>query len=147
MRKFKLKGIERAVKELNNTILITRDDFSKEYIDKNADIKIQMLKDSKAIDSITTDNLIKGLIVCSNYYLPAIELEENLKTVKTKLEKLIRKGAAVKIVKFQEDSMRLIIKVNGDNKYNFYGSTFNQILEMVEDSSKTIASNLKTINI
>ena len=142
MRKINLKGLERAVKELNKTIIITRDDFSKKHIDKDVDIKIQILHEGRVVDSVSTSNLIKGLIVLSNHYLEELIFLEDVKKKKAKLERIVRKGAEVEISNFTEKLICLKVKINGDNKYNFYAENFTDVLASVEDLGKTVESHL-----
>lgn len=142
MSRIKLAGIEIAVKNLNKTILISKDELSKKLMNKNADLKIEVLKNDMVVNGTTAENLIEGLMVCSNYYLPALELEEKVKKPRIKLEKLIRKGAEVKIEKFCEDSIKLIVIVNGKSKYHFYAKKITDLLKMVEESNKLISSEL-----
>ena len=142
MSKIKLKGLEKVVKELDKTILIRKDDFSKKHINKDVDIKIAILHEGRVIDSVSTSNLIKGLIVLSNHYLEELEYLEDVKKVKTKLEKAIRKGAEVEVEKFTEDSMHMVVRINGNNKYNFYGPSFSDIFKLVENSNKMLEAEL-----
>lgn len=146
MRKIKLKGLERAVKELNKTILIRKDDFSKEHIDKDLDLRIDLIKDDEVVNGVTTDNLIKGLIVCSNYYLPLMEIED-IKKAKTKLEKAVKRGAVIVVEKFTEESMHMVVRIDGKNKYNFYGPSFSDIFKLVENSNKMLEAELERIGL
>lgn len=144
MKKLKFEGIEYAIKKLNQKINISIDDFSKQFIDKKADIRIEILEDGKVVNGITTQNLIRGLIVCSNHYLPESVDLEDIRDVKTKFEKTIRKGVVAKIEKVNnKDSLiRLIIEIKGKDKYTYYSENFINLLHMVEETKKVVQNSL-----
>ena len=142
--KLKLSGLDIAIKERNNTIQITpADDFFKKFINSKSDISIESLEDGEVVNGTMTDNLMKVLIVCSNYYLPESVEQEDICNIKTKLEKLIRKGLIVKIKKFTEDAslIQLVVNVNGEDKYYFYASNVVDVLRMTQEH-KMILKNI-----
>lgn len=144
MSKLKLSGLDIAIKEKNNTIRISpANDFSKKFINAQADIGIEILEDGRVVNGTDTENLVKGLIVCSNYYLPELSELELIRKGKTKLEKAVRKGAIVEIKKFTEDQslIQLNININGENKYNFYSKRVVDVLRMTQEH-KTVFQNI-----
>lgn len=134
MKKVSLEGLDIAIKQLNKTLLITRtDDFTKKYINKDAEINIEILKDGRVVNGTTTENLIRGLIVCSNYYLPYNAEQEKIKKARTQLENLVREGAVAKIKMFNTNLMQLEINVKGEDKYNYYGNGLTDLIKFVEE--------------
>ena len=107
---------------------------------------LNYLKDKKIIH-LNDINLIKGLIVLSNHYLEELEYLEDVKKVKTKLEKAIKKGVEVKVEKFCEDSMHMVVRINGNNKYNFYGPTFADLFSLAEMRNSMLCSDLDRVNL
>lgn len=145
MKKVNLEGLNIAIKELNKTILISRsDDFTKKYINKDADIIIEILKDGRVVNGTSTENLVRGLIVCSNYYLPDNAEQEIVKKYKTRLEKLVRKGMTIEIKKMNtsNDLIQLIVYANGVGNHNFYAHKMLEVLKLVEDCGKGLNNNL-----
>lgn len=144
MKNIKLEGLDNIIKEKNNTIQISpADEFSKRFISKKADIRIEILEDGEVVNGTTTNNLIRGLIVCSNHYLPDTAEIEEMYEIKTKLERAVRKGAEVTIKRFGKanDRIHLAVNIKGENKYNFYLDTLAEILEMVEETNKKLQLN------
>jgi len=132
MSKVSLVGLDVAVKLLNNTIKIKSEE-SQYNNKKTNDIKIEICnKDERVIDSLTTSNLVNGLIVCSNYFLSESMEQDAIKNYKTKLEKSIKNGATVKIDMFKKDMVRLAVNVDGRDKFNFYGKKVIELIESAE---------------
>ena len=103
MSKVKLSGLDIVVKNFCKTIKVSKEDKDSEfYISGN--IKIEIANENGEIDNgISCNNLIRGLMVCSNYYQPDLMCVEDVKNYKCKLEKLIQKGAIVNISKLSEN--------------------------------------------
>jgi len=142
MSKVKLSGLDIAVKELDNTIKIKKEDSSN---GKEDNIRIDIInKEGNIIDGLSTENLIKGLIVCSNTFLPENEPLENVKKYKCRLEKLIKKGAIVKVdmLSKEHDIMRLTIHIKGRDKYNFYSPTLMEAVKFTEEYKTVLKTEL-----
>ena len=103
MSKVKLAGIDRIVKNLNKTVIISKEEDNR---DKHFNIQVGILDaQGNIVNGITCENIIRGLIICSNYYLTSEEISEEVKNYKSKLEKLVRHGVVVKIQKFHNEGI------------------------------------------
>ena len=60
---------------------------------------------------------------------------------------LHRKGVEVEVEKFCEDSMHMVVRINGKNKYNFYGPTFADLFSLVEMRNSMLCSDLDRVNL
>ena len=140
MSKVKLAGIDRIVKNLNKTVIISKDEENK---DKRFNIQVGILDvQGNIVNGITCENAIRGLIICSNYYLTSEEISEEVKNYKSKLEKLIRHGAMVKIKKFHNDGIHLALNLDGKDKYNFYGKNVIELIKKAEEYRFLVSHSL-----
>jgi len=143
MSKVNLAGLDIVIRDFGKTIKISKEDFTSKFVDKKAYIKIEILdEEGKVINGMSSENLIRGLIVCSNYFLPESEPAEEVKKYKCCLDKCIKRGAVITIEMFDEENkqMHLAISINGHNKFNFYGLTLMEILKNVEEFKKIAKS-------
>ncbi len=117
MSKIKLNGLTNIVRNQDKTIRVALEESCKEI---NIDI---LDKENHIVNGVMTDNLIVGLVICSNYYLSENEEQEPIKKCRTKLDKLIRKGAKLKIKTMDgaKEYIELIVNVEGKDTYHFYG--------------------------
>lgn len=140
MSKVKLAGLDMAVRDLGNRIKISKEEsFNKKCKSPNIRIDIKD-KDGKVVNGITNENLIEGLIICSNYYLPDNAELDIIKGYKTKLEKCIKQGAVVE-VEMSPKLVRLSINVKGMKKYNYYGNSIIDTIKLAE----TLIYNVKSL--
>lgn len=142
MKHIRLDALDFLVKEKNNIIKIKQEDeFLMQFTNKDADIRIEIIEDGEVVEGMSTRNLIKGLIVCSNHYLPDTAELEDMREIKTKLEKAVRKGANVTIKNFGKDKIQLILNVKGEDKYHFYLDTIAEVIDLVEETNKKMQFN------
>jgi len=140
MSKVKLAGLDIAVYNFGKTIKIQKEDSG----DKNSkNIQINIIDaQGNIVNGMTCENLVHGLIVCSNYYLPTSMQPDDNKNYKCKLEKMIKKGVVVNIKKFQNDGIHLAINLQGKDKYNFYGKNIIELINQAEELKKIINQSL-----
>ena len=135
MSKVQLSGLDVVVKNFGKTIKVHKDDNNTEF-HISGNIKIEIVNANGEIDNgISCDNLICGLIVCSNYYQFDLMNVEDVKNYKCKLEKLIKKGSAINISKFSENMLKLTIFNNGKERYNYYAPRVIETIKMSEEHS------------
>lgn len=134
MSKIKLHGLNVIVRDQDKTIRIAKEESC-------SGINIDILdKDNHIVNGVMSDNLITGLIICSNYYLWNLEEQETAKKYRTKLEKLIRKGAQLKIQNMDstKEYVELIINVEGKDTYHFYGKDVADSVLLAESDCRHI---------
>ena len=140
MSKVNLFGLDIAIKDLNNTIKISKEDVENS---KDVNIRIDIInKEGNVVNGISTENLIQGLIVCSNAYLPGNQPVEDVKKYKCKLGKIIKKGAIIKISNFKDKDIRLLVSIREEVRFNFYGKNIIELIKNAEEFNTTIKASL-----
>ena len=133
MSKVKLAGLDIAISDLGKTVRIAKEDCL-DKTNKNTNIRIDIMdKDGNIVNGMSNENLIRGLIICSNYYLSDSIVSDEIKKYRSQLEKWVRDGVVANIDKLNSKLIRIALCIDGKNKYNYYGNTLMEAIAVTEE--------------